>query len=87
MSKNKLDSSELEKLRTLNKQVFDSMSKLGEVEFAIHNMGEKKKALLEDHKTARRYLQAEQKSLAEKYGEGRVDLDTGSVSAPENVNS
>jgi len=61
------------------------MSKLGEVEFAIHNMEDKKKSLLEDHKTARRYLQAEQKALAEKYGEGRVDLDTGSVQ--EDVNS
>jgi len=86
MSKNdKLSSAEVEKLRNLNKEVYDTMAKLGELEFALSNMEEKKIELLQQHKTARKYLQAEQKSLAEKYGEKRVDLATGALT--ESVSS
>jgi len=77
--KSQLTSSETEKLRDLNKELFDSMAKIGEVEFALFNLNKKKAELIEQHTTARKYLQAEQKTLALKYGEKRVDLETGNL--------
>jgi|2_EtaG_2_1085320.scaffolds.fasta_scaffold101414_2 phage host-nuclease inhibitor protein Gam len=77
--KSQLTSSETEKLRALNKELFDSMAKIGELEFALFNLNNKKAELIQQHTAARKYLQAEQKTLAEKYGEKRVDLETGNL--------
>ena len=70
---------EVNSLRQLNKNVYDSLVNIGDVEAAIARLTTQKKSLLLTHESLRSELQNTQKGLADKYGEKKVDLNTGEL--------
>ena len=79
MEKQLMTDEEVTNLRDLNKNVYDTLVSLGDIEAAINRLAIQKKTMLFDHETARTYLQEKQKELVDVYGEKKVNLETGEL--------
>ena len=86
MEKKKLTDEELQELKTINFRYAKLVNDLGECELLISSVSsqmnkayEEKDGLLSDFKSLKEKNDALFASLAEKYGTGRIDLETGNI--------
>ncbi len=83
---NKITEQELKELKELNDKYNLTMASLGEQEAMLSDLQdqmdklrEDKKGLLSDYNTLKEKSQFLTKSLADKYGPGSVNLETGEI--------
>ena len=81
-----LSAEEISQLRDLNKKYSDTIASLGETEIKIdliknklEELENEKKMLLRDYSTIKQQETDITNKLLEKYGEGKVDLDSGKI--------
>lgn len=81
-----LSGEEITQLRDLNKKYSDTIASLGEAEIKINLLKDKlteleneKKLLLSDYSTIKQQETDITEKLLAKYGEGKVDLDSGKI--------
>ena len=79
MEQNKTTPEEVEILREKNKKVIDFLIQLGDIESSLSRLDNKKTAILYSVESARKELHETQDSLIDKYGEKRVNLETGEL--------
>lgn len=83
---NKLSEQELQDLKQVTDRYTKLVQELGELEFEITNSKDKlkqleveKENLLSDYRILKENSEVLSKTLSEKYGQGRVNLETGYV--------
>lgn len=83
---NKLSEQELQDLKQITDRYTKLVQELGEIEFEITNSKDKlvhlereKENLLSDYRILKENSEVLSKTLSEKYGQGRVNLETGYV--------
>lgn len=86
MEKKQLTEEELKELREINDRYAKLISYFGECELSIYNLNEQiskvtqeKEGILSDFKSLKEKNDALFSSLSEKYGTGRIDLETGFI--------
>ncbi len=75
----KITQDEVEQLRSLQKNLFDSRLDLGDVQVAISRLETKKKSLVFDVETQSTTLGQFQDGLNKKYGDKKINLTTGEL--------
>jgi len=76
----KMTKEEVDQLRTLQKNLFDSRLDLGDVQVALSRLETKNKSLIFDVETNSSELGKYQNGLNKKYGDKKVNLETGALS-------
>ena len=86
MDNNKLSTEELEELREVNDLYTKLIRNLGESELLISDLEaqlnavtEQKKGFFSDYRTIKEKSDNLYQTLSEKYGSGRIDLETGVI--------
>jgi len=86
MDNNKLSTEELEELREVNDLYTKLIRNLGESELLISDLEaqlnavtEQKKGFFSDYRTIKEKSDSLYQTLSEKYGSGRIDLETGVI--------
>ena len=76
----KMTQEEVDQLRELQKKLFNLRLDLGDVQVAISRLETKKKSLVFDVETNSAELGKYQDGLNKKYGDKKVNLETGALS-------
>jgi len=79
MSKKKTTPEEVTILREKNKKVIDLLIQLGDIESSLSRLGNQKTSVIYSIEGARKELHETQTSLIDKYGEKRINLETGEL--------
>jgi uncharacterized coiled-coil DUF342 family protein len=86
MSKKQLTEEELKELREINERYSKLVTYFGECELSIYNLNEQvnklkeeKEGIMSDFKSLKEKNDALFTSLSEKYGTGRINLETGDI--------
>ena len=75
----KMTQEEVDDLRSSQKKLFDSRLDLGDVQVAISRLETRKKSLVFDIETQSATFTQLQNGLTEKYGNKKVNLETGEL--------
>ncbi|MAO21489.1 MAG: hypothetical protein CMJ25_12125 [Phycisphaerae bacterium] len=71
---------EAEMLKSLQSRLFNARVDIGDIEVAIARLLKRKDALVEEVETVSVELKKTQSEMTEKYGEKKVNLETGELS-------
>ncbi len=76
----KMKKEETEVLKSLQSRLFNARVDIGDIEVAIARLLKRKDVLVNEVETVSTELQQTQNEMTEKYGEKKVNLDTGELS-------
>jgi|TARA_R100001198_G_C5238139_1_gene215732 hypothetical protein len=76
----KMKKEEAEMLKSLQSRLFNARVDIGDIEVAIARLLKRKDALVEEVETVSVELKKTQSEMTEKYGEKKVNLETGELS-------
>lgn len=76
----KMNKEETEMLKSLQSKLFNNRVDVGDIEVAISRLTTRKNTLLSDIETVSSELQKTQAEMSEKYGDKKVNLETGELS-------
>ena len=76
----KMNKKETEMLKSLQSKLFNNRIDVGDIEVAISRLTTRKNTLLSDIETVSAELQKTQAEMSEKYGDKKVNLETGELS-------
>jgi len=76
----KMNKEETEMLKSLQSKLFNNRIDVGDIEVAISRLTTRKNTLLSDIETVSAELQKTQAEMSEKYGDKKVNLETGELS-------
>tara|TARA_R100001463_G_scaffold133817_1_gene195509 strand:- start:32 stop:268 length:237 start_codon:yes stop_codon:yes gene_type:complete len=76
----KMNKEETEMLKSLQSKLFNNRVDVGDIEVAISRLTTRKNTLLSDIETVSAELQKTQAEMSEKYGDKKVNLETGELS-------
>jgi len=74
-----LTPTEINSLKSVNQKQNDLIISLGQLEYEISLLSFKKENLKEDIKSLEKESEALGKTLTEKYGDGKINLETGEI--------
>ena len=75
----KMKKEEAEMLKSLQSRLFNARVDIGDIEVAIARLLKRKDALVEEVETVSVELKKTQSEMTEKYGEKKVNLETGEL--------
>ena len=75
-----MNKEETEMLKSLQSKLFNNRIDVGDIEVAISRLTTRKNTLLSDIETVSAELQKTQAEMSEKYGDKKVNLETGELS-------
>ena len=75
-----MNKEETEMLKSLQSKLFNNRVDVGDIEVAISRLTTRKNTLLSDIETVSAELQKTQAEMSEKYGDKKVNLETGELS-------
>lgn len=75
-----MNKKETEMLKSLQSKLFNNRIDVGDIEVAISRLTTRKNTLLSDIETVSAELQKTQAEMSEKYGDKKVNLETGELS-------
>tara|TARA_R100001440_G_scaffold64447_3_gene85111 strand:+ start:330 stop:566 length:237 start_codon:yes stop_codon:yes gene_type:complete len=76
----KMKEEETEMLKSLQSKLFNNRLDVGDIEVAISRLTTRKNTLLSDIEIVSAELQKTQAEMSEKYGDKKVNLETGELS-------
>ncbi len=76
----KMKKEEAEMLKSLQSRLFNARVDIGDIEVAIARLLKRKDALVEEVETVSVELKKTQSEMTEKYGDKKVNLETGELS-------
>jgi hypothetical protein len=76
----KMKKEETEVLKSLQSRLFNARVDIGDIEVAIARLLKRKDVLVNEVETVSTELQQTQNEMTEKYGEKKVNLETGELS-------
>ena len=76
----KMNKKETEMLKSVQSKLFNNRIDVGDIEVAISRLTTRKNTLLSDIETVSAELQKTQAEMSEKYGDKKVNLETGELS-------
>jgi len=76
----KMNKEETEMLKSLQSKLFNNRIDVGDIEVAISRLTTRKNTLLSNIETVSAELQKTQAEMSEKYGDKKVNLETGELS-------
>ena len=76
----KMKKEEAEMLKSLQSRLFNARLDIGDIEVAVARLHKRKEVLVQEVETVSSELQNTQNEMTEKYGEKKVNLDTGELS-------
>ncbi len=76
----KMKKEETEVLKSLQSRLFNARVDIGDIEVAVARLHKRKEVLVQEVETVSSELQNTQNEMTEKYGEKKVNLETGELS-------
>jgi predicted nucleic acid-binding Zn-ribbon protein len=76
----KMKKEEAEMLKSLQSRLFNARLDIGDIEVAVARLHKRKEVLVQEVETVSSELQNTQNEMTEKYGEKKVNLETGELS-------
>ena len=76
----KMKKEEAEMLKSLQSRLFNARLDIGDIEVAIARLHKRKEVLVDEVESVSTELQNTQNKMTEKYGDKKVNLETGELS-------